>query len=275
MEPLTTGRRHIRAGSVHVTELINNRPVGLPNPRSPEADQADPSGALDSLLEQVEAGPTSHRRPPSKGAQLAKIASLGVGAFVLCGSVAVGSMITSDRAGTPHLAGPRPAVDISGEEALLPDVLNQVVPGGGITGVPELPGTQTQATARIENTGAPTVPGTPAATAPAAGSATDDSLSKTALVERFYKLVPSSPDQAFTLLDSTLLGTDVGEFVRSWTGVSDIQLLDVQERGDDVLAVVRLRLPDGSYLRVQQLLDVANTAPRKIIGAEILSAQRN
>jgi hypothetical protein len=277
VERLTTGRRHIRAGSVHVTDLIGKPPVELPDPRSPEAGQPDSGGALDTLLERSSEGPTSHRRPPSKGAQLAKIAGLGLGAFVLCASVVYGSMITGRRDGPPAQAGARPAAQISGEEALLPDLLNQVVPSPDATGEPRLPHAPTQATGRIDNTGAPTVPaGPPAPEAPAAGpAASDESLSKIELVQRFYELVPTAPNQAFTLLDSTLLGTDLGEFVRSWTSVSDIQLLDVQPRGDDVLAIVRLHLADGSYLRVQQLLEVANTVPRRIVGAEILSAQRN
>src|SRR5439155_20499941 len=103
----------------------------------------------------------------------------------------------------------------------------------------------------------------------------DEQLSKIQLVERFYTLAAGAPDRAFGLLDGTLLGTDLDQFVRSWSSVRDLQVIDVREQGDDVLAVVRLRLPDGTYLRVQQLLDVANTVPRRIIGAEILSAQRN
>ncbi|HEV2779935.1 MAG TPA: hypothetical protein VGX25_11110 [Actinophytocola sp.] len=277
MERLTTGRRHIRAGSVHVTELIRKQlpPFELPSPRQGEAGQPAASGALESLLDQAEETAGSHRRPPSRGAQLAKIAGLGVASFALCASIAVASMINHQRAGMPTEAGPRPAGDISGEQALLPDLLNRVVPQTGITGMPELPGAQTNATGMIENTGPP-APATPPASPPSPGAVPPDAeLSKKDVVARFYELVSTAPDRAFGLLDSTLLGTDLGEFVRAWTNVSEIQLLDVRERGDDVLAVVRLRLPDGGYLRVQQLLDVANTIPRRITGAEILSAQRN
>jgi hypothetical protein len=171
-------------------------------------------------------------------------------------------------------------MNISGEQALLPDRLNSVVPRGGVTGLPELPGPATNATGTIENPG----PSTQAVDAPPAhqtGASGADSTvagepqSKKELVEQFYNLVPTWPAQAFNLLDSTLLGTDLSQFVQSWSTITGLEVLEVSERGDNVFAVVRLRLPDGTHLRVQQLVDVANTTPKKIVGAEILSAQRN
>jgi hypothetical protein len=269
---------------VHVTELIGKQPRPLDR-----VDCVDPvdtfafdanhpldASALDSLLD-PESQPCSHRRPPSKGAQVAKIAGLGLASFALCASIALGSVITHHRREGAAEAT-RPAMDISGEQALLPDLLNRAVPDSGMTGRPALAGDPTVATGTIDNPGPTRRQPPPPVSTPDTGStqpSADDTVSKTELVERFYRLAPGDPDRAFGLLDSTLLGTDLDKFVRSWSGVRDVQVLDVHEQGDNVLAVVRLRLQDGSYLRVRQLLDVANTLPRRIVGAEILSAQRN
>jgi hypothetical protein len=274
---LTTGRRHIRTGSVHVTELIGrqSRPFDLASELGLDADEPIDTGALDSLLE-AEYQPSSHRRPPSKGAQVAKIAGLGVASIVLCASIAVGSMITHHRRdGSADTA--RPAMDISGEQALLPDLLNEAVPSAGLTGTPALAGAPSVATGMIDNPGPPrphsTLAGPPDPSAAPPGA--EAAVSKTQLVERFYPLASTAPDRAFGLLDSRLLGTDLNRFVQSWSSVRDVQVLDVHEEGDDVLAVVRLRLLDGSYLSLHQLLGVADTLPRRITGAQILSAQRN
>jgi hypothetical protein len=265
---LATGRRHIRTGSVHVTHLLASE-FGL----EADADEPFDAGVLDSLLE-AEYQPSSHRRPPSKGAQLAKIAGLGLASIALCASIAVGSMITHHRR---DAAGTAPAMDISGEQALLPDLLNEAVPSAGLTGTPTLAGAPTVATGTIDNPGPPRPPSAPARPPdPSAEPASAEAaVSKTQLVERFYQLASDAPDRAFGLLDSSLLGTDLNRFVHSWSGVRDVQVLDVHEQGDDVLAVVRLRLPDGSYLSLHQLLGVADTLPRRITGAQILSAQRN
>jgi hypothetical protein len=277
VERLTTGRRHIRAGSVHVSELIGHRPelFDLPIPTQAES----PDGVLDILLEPDPEAPCSHRKPPSKAVQAAKIAVLGVASCVLCAAIAYGSMVThrSDQA-QPDQARPnvRPAADISGERALLPDRLDRAVPQAGIA-TAELPGPETNASDTIDNPGPTPQAGQPAdpTARPADAPPTDDTVSKTELVKQFYRLAPSFPAKAFSLLDPNLLGMDVTTFTQSWSTVTGLEILDVQERGDDVLAVVRMRLPDGSHLRVQQLLDVANTVPRRIVGAEILSAQRS
>ncbi len=68
--------------------------------------------------------------------------------------------------------------------------------------------------------------------------------------------------------------TCLGEFLESWTTVSAIEDLQVTERADGVLAVVGMRLADGSGLRIQQLMTVADS-PRRIVGVQLLSAQRN
>jgi hypothetical protein len=303
VDRLTTGRRHIRTGSVHVSELIGTRsrpiknlgPVRLDVDLSLDAintgNQTQDGaasvtvagtsrGMLERLLESPAQPPSSHRRQPSTGAQLAKIAGLGVASLVLCGAIAVASTVAHDR----RAGAVRPAMDISGEQALLPDRLNSVVPKGGMTGMPTLPGAQRQATGAIDNPGPAPAPNPAAPRAPAAGAGASagsapaepiDPMTKTELVRRFYELAPDAPEQAFSLLDATLLGTDLGEFVQSWSLVRDVQVLDAREQSGDVLATVRLRLRDGNYLRVEQLLDVSDTPPRRIVNAEVLSAQHD
>lgn len=279
-EQVSRGRRHIRAGSVRVSELIRNQPLPFEIPSPEPVPASQPDGALDSLLDPEHNAPSSHRRPVSKAAQAAKIAGLGMASVALCAAIAYGSMITHQRRdqAMPE-AATRPAMDISGEQALLPDRLNSVVPKGGLPGLPELPGPATNASGAIENPGPTSPMGSPPAQQAGAGESgsarAGDQQSKKELVEQFYRLVPTWPAKAFNLLDSTLLGTDLTQFVQSWSTVTGLEVLEVSERGDSVFAVVRLRLPDGTHLRVQQLLDVANTTPKKIVGAEILSAQRN
>ncbi|MFL6143923.1 MAG: hypothetical protein ACJ72N_18925 [Labedaea sp.] len=293
MDRLTTGRRHIRAGSVPVSELIGrrarlkdigpvrrdgnsgDRPLERGTTNSTTNDGTD-HGVLEDLFDPPIPPPSSHRRQPSPGAQLAKIAGLGVASLVLCAALAVASTVTHQRDEEAAL----PAMAISGEQALLPDRLNSVVPKGGMTGLPTLPGAPRIATGAIDNPGpAPKSAAGQAPGAPAAASSDPadpfDPMTKTELVQRFYQLAGNAPERAFSLLDSTLLGTDLGEFVQSWSLVQDVQVLDVRERSGDVLATVRLHLTDGSFLRVEQLLDVADTLPRRIVDAEVLSAQHD
>jgi hypothetical protein len=94
------------------------------------------------------------------------------------------------------------------------------------------------------------------------------------LVREFYGNLPGAPTSAFKLLSSELLNTTLGDFLASWSTVQAIDGLDVVQRADGVLATVRLRLADGSHLRIQQLLTVAES-PRRIVGVQLLSAQRN
>jgi hypothetical protein len=272
---------------VHVTELIRKQPLPFELPPldpEPVSEPEPEPGMLDSLFDPDDQAPSSHRRPPSKGAQVAKIACLGVASVALCAAIAYGSMVNHQRQEqAAHPAPARPPADISGEQALLPDLMNRAVPTSGIEGKAELPAEQTNASDTIDNPGPPRRPaaGVPApppdGAEPGTIAPTGPTLSKKETVAQYYRWIQTTPDRvrAFGLLDSNLLGTDLGSFVQSWATVTDVQVLDVREQGNSVLAVVRIGLPDGSHLRVQQLLDVANTVPRRIVGAEILSAQRN
>lgn len=281
MEHPTTGR-HLRSGAVHAKDLTGRRPrrtgrTGPAPPKdedTPEADDADRSSESDRSPHP----PTPHRRPHHTGAHWAKVICLALSGLALCTAIAIGSMISHKHATSARSA--RPDLGINGERALLPDQLNSAVPGYRVNNAPGLSGKETRATQVIENTGGPVPTIAPTttistSTTPVEVTVTvDPAPSKLALVLRYYELIPDSPDRAFSLLDATALGTSLTEFVGSWSNVTDVHVLEIREQDDDVLATVRMRLPDGSYLRIQQLLEITDTLPQRIVGAQIRSAQR-
>lgn len=251
MERPSTGRRHVRAGSVHVLELISQRSL--------ESTPARPDPANDVPLEKLrpvaEARPSSHRRTPSRASTLAKVSGLGIASLILCAAVAFGSLMAKhrqDAAATQR--DPQPNLQITGMRALLPDSLNHPP-------APEVPpGSPTSATGSVDKT-KPSKP--PHSAVPP----------RVAFVQRFYHLVRTKPEEALSLLDNRLLGTETGRFIRSWTTVVSLDVLDVHDRGSDVLAVIRLGLPGGTTLQVRQSIEVGQS-PQRIVGARILSVQR-
>lgn len=271
MDRLTTGRRHVRAGSVTVTELITR--------------QASPSLCLDSSNTEPDDDITdtipvvvaaAHRREPAKGAQLAKLASLGVAGVVLCGAVTVSSMIAHQRRDGAHQAL-RPNLQITGEQALLPDRLDETLPKAPAPVPTSPPAAQERATPNTAPPARPTAsesfPGGTTASG-AVGAASSRPETDLALVREFYENLPESPAEAFGLLSPDLMNTGLGEFLSSWSKVVSIDSVDVMQRADGVLATVQMRLLGGDRLRTQQLLTVAES-PRRIVGVQLLSAQRN
>lgn len=279
MDRPTTGRRHVRAGSVHVTELIEKQ---ASRPEPPAGSVHPPSEPIAPLPEQG-----AHRRPPSKGVQAAKLTSLGIATIVLCGAVAMASTIAHER--QDHAQPQAPGLEITGEQALLPDQLNRTIPAGETVGSPDTPAGDPMVapdTAGADET-AEVTENTPEGTSTRRGHAPDDNTSASGssgseiapptdldLVRQFYSNLPSAPETAFGLLAPGLLDSSLGEFLDSWTTVSAIEDLQVTQRGDGVLAVVGMRLADGSGLRIQQLMTVADS-PRRIVGVQLLSAQRH
>jgi hypothetical protein len=217
----------------------------------------------------------AHRREPTRSAQLAKLASLGVAGVVLCGAVAISSMIAQQRreTSTPAL---RPAVQITGEQALLPDKLDKTLPKS-----PGPAATSTPVTAQDRQTQAPATPEAPPAdnapdtgTTASGGGMTVGPANDLELVREFYKNLPDAPAVAFDLLSPDVLNMSQAEFLSSWSTVTAIDSVDVEQLTNGVLATVRMRLLDGGQLRIQQLLNVAES-PRRIVGVQLLSAQRN
>lgn len=264
MDRLTTGRRYPRAGSVTVTELLVRQ-------TSPTLCADSSPSEPDEITETIPVlGPASHRRRP-RGAQFAKLASIGVAGAVLCGAVTVSSMIAAQRRENTQAKPPTP--QITGDDALLPrldrtrpsapPVTPPVVPPARRAPAPKAPpvtSTRTDANAGVT---------VPSAGTTDAAAAEDDSE----LVREFYRKLPESPASAFELL-SPALQSGFGEFLDSWSQVVSIESLNVLQQADGVLATVRMRLLGGGHLRVQQMLTVAES-PRRITGVQLLSAQLN
>lgn len=273
MDRLTTGRRHVRAGSVSVTELITKQAARQESPASGRAGTTSTRGpAVCSASDTPavpEASPTSHRRPPRRGAQAAKLTSLGVATIVLCGAIGVASQIAHQRKDDAEPTT-RAAEQINGEQALLPDELNRSLSRDGAkAAAPPKPAPATKKTtaSAAPRTSTPTVK--PSSTTAAVSPANDLEL-----VRQFYDLLPSDPAVAFDLLAPGLLHSTLGQFLESWALVRDVEVLGLRQQADGVLAIVRMRLADGGHLQLQQLLTVAET-PRRIVDVELLSAQRN
>jgi hypothetical protein len=272
VDRLTTGRRHARAGSVTVTELLTRQATATHcTDSSPAAEPDEDNTDVIPVVFQA-----THRREPARAAQVAKLASLGVAGVVLCGAVAISSFITNQRRENAESAV-RPSVQITGEQALLPDVLDRTLPADPTTSAP-VPA----APPAVERPPATPAPAETRKAPPAGDSGTSASESTVTvgpasdieLVREFYENLPDSPLAAFKLLSTDGLDMELGEFLSSWSMVSRIDSVDVVQRADGVLATVRMRLTDGGQLRVEQLLTVAES-PRRIVGVQLLSAQRH
>jgi hypothetical protein len=264
VDRLATGRRHTRAGSVTVTELLTRQSSPTHCAESTPTEDALDDRVTDTIPVIVQA---AHRREPTRGTQLAKLATLGVAGAVLCGAVTIASVIAQQRRDPGQAL--RPSVQITGEQALLPDKLDTSLrqdpapaPSTSAAAVEESPGTT------------PTTPGADTGTTASGGAVTTGPAGDLELVREFYENLPESPATAFKLLSPDLLDADLTQFLSSWSKVVAIDSVDVAQQADGVLATVRMRLADGGTLRVQQLLTVART-PRRIVGVQLLSAQRN
>ncbi|HEX6355140.1 hypothetical protein [Actinophytocola sp.] len=281
MDRLTTGRRHLRAGSVTVTELLRKQPSPA---RCTDSSAPDRAGDQDTDTDITDTIPVvataTHRRDQTKGAHLAKLATIGVAGVVLCGAVTISSMVADQRRDSAHPLI-RPSVQITGGQALLPDKLDQTLPTAPVPKLaPNTPANAPAGAARPETDPAtPLAAATPAATdtggtSASGGAVTTAPASALDLVREFYENLPGSPVTAFSMLSPDLLDTSLPEFMKSWATVTAIDSVDVVERVDGVLATVRMRLDDGGQLRIEQLLTVAES-PRRIVGVHLLSAQRN
>lgn len=276
MDRLTTGRRHLRAGSVTVTELLSRQasPTHCTESSPAAQDSAQDHDVADDITDTIPVVvPEALRREPVRGAQLAKLASLGVAGVVLCGAVTIASMIAHQRRENGHTAM-RPSVQITGEQALLPDRLDETVPKAPTTA----PAPASNIPLAVEDEPAPdAAPAAPldhSGTAASGGAVTVGPATDLDLVREFYEKLPESPVAAFNLLASNVIDTSLEDFLTSWSTVIAVDSVDVTHHPDGVLATVRIRLADGDQLRVQQLLTVAES-PRRIVGVQLLSAQRN
>ncbi|AHI01490.1 hypothetical protein [Kutzneria albida] len=272
MEPPSSGRRHnrgesSRSGAISVAELIRKQP---PPRRILSRDEAGTDGLVTDLLGTA---PLVDQPEPRRSPAV-KLAALVLGTASLCATVAAASMITGNRqpaATAPARHNAVPSV-ITGAAALRPDLLSSEVNGSTpATGtVPASTSTQPTAVAkagRSEVTGSRL---TSAAVSTAVAQSPVDA------VRQFYNTVRTDPQDALNdWVDSTLMGVTQNDFARSWSGVRSLRTDRVEAiSADSVLGVIAFQQLDGSWLRVEQLLRLNGQSPPKIVGAEVLSAQR-
>jgi hypothetical protein len=265
----TTGRRHPRSGSIPVTELIRKRPAKLD---VPQEHRALANALVLASAEEPEDKPVSHRRPQQRRAQLVKVAGLGVAACLLAGSITLASVITHNREQDAAPSGQ--SFEITGEQALLPNAyVNAAQQQAGAT-KPAIP-------SQVRNTESGSFPYTPDAPTSSSTSSTQapqrpKASTASQLVREFYQLIASDPAQAFSLLSPEVLNADLGRFVQAWSVVSEVKVIDVQDQKDGtVITVVSMKLPDGSSVRLKQLLQTAGGSQLRIVGAQLLSAQHS
>ncbi|GLZ42053.1 hypothetical protein [Actinokineospora sp. NBRC 105648] len=281
MDRPTTGRRRVRSGSVHVTELIRRHPV-LDLPADP--DPAEPPVAPEAATRLADAPEPEPGKAGSRTAQLAKLTGLGLAVVTLCGAIATATVIARERQGAQEAPSVRPGLQITGERALLPHELNRAVTTSGGKSGDDQSGMAPPATGAAS--GNLSMAPAPTSSTPPRGARSNDTsparsgqvpgrrvTSSRELVLEYYRLIEVNPRGAFDLVAADLLGTTLNDFLGSWTDVTRIEVLNVVERPDGVLAVIRMQLSDGSHLRVQQLLTVTKSAPQRIVGAELVSAQ--
>lgn len=254
MERPISGRRHMRAGSITVAELMRSHPTQL---ESGSETKPSPTGSNgDARVKRIIRGRSGHRLRPKKSEGLAKLAGLGIATVLLGGAVGAASLINEHRRAGSAEVRVRPVMEITGEQALLPDLLD------GDRSAANRPATD----------GDPRPPRQPAANyaAPA------DPGAKIDVVRRFYSVVRGQPDAALGLIDTGLRVTNPARFAQAWRRVRDIHLVDARPREDGaVCAIVDMVMNNDRRLRVQQLLWFTDRTPLKIRDVEIISVQHS
>ncbi|SEQ77132.1 hypothetical protein SAMN04488000_104296 [Lentzea albida] len=279
--PATTGRRHTRVGSISVAELIKQQPGPV---RILSTEEAATDALVTSLL-----GPTENmtattavipvtpgRRRRTKSSRTAKAASLLTGAIVLVSSVAGAAVLAGNRPPNAGIPVTERAVALSGSSALRPDVLSaqlpnerppaQTTPGAAAAPMP-------QPSELLLETGAASAP---ASTEPSTPEVSTGPLPQVDVVKKFYELLTTRPGSAAKLLSPDLVGPNTADFVKSWGKIKVVNVDQTSVRPDgSVLAVVSMQEADGSWLRIEQLFWLTSTTQPRIIGTEVLSAQRS
>jgi hypothetical protein len=270
----TNGHRRHETGSITVVDLIRRQqgPVRIPSASevARRTEEAETVQFVEGLL-----GPADdaieHRGLIARGA---KLAGLALGSLALCGSMVAAASLTHHR---QPAAAPKPATAtvLTGVGALRPDTVAAQLAGRHASETPAPP-RQSVATGRAVGTivGSPP-PTTSAPAAPPVASDQKAPLSAAALVRAFYQLVRTDPGQATSLLDPTMLASGTNGFEQAWSSLSQVDIESIQQlSSDSVQAVIRMLQPDGSWLRVVELVHVTNGSYPLIDGAEVLSAQR-
>ncbi|MFI9007302.1 hypothetical protein ACIGNX_08750 [Actinosynnema sp. NPDC053489] len=258
--PTTSGRRHNRAGSVTVAELIRKQPATVPTRYRDRAGAHEPP-----------AGPPREDRAPNptggRPARTAKLAGVATGAIVLLAWVTAAAVLAGNRPAGPVQPRVEPPESISGSSALRPDLLAAQLGGGPVE--PPAPA-ERQAAALGDDV----TPQSPVMVPPPQVDVGPQP--QVDIVRRFFALLPARPAEAARLLSPELLGGSPHDFVESWAGVQAITVESTSPRsGGEVLAVVSMQERSGRWIRVEQLFRLTETSVPRIVATEVLSAQQN
>ncbi|HWE87973.1 MAG TPA: hypothetical protein VG317_00755 [Pseudonocardiaceae bacterium] len=297
MDRPRTAHRRRRADSITVVDLIRRHYAQSDALRVPTGAERITQDRLAELLGPVEvhqlpqrdsASRTGTRTGPMTGtktARTAKVVGLTVGAMALCGSVATAAAFAHHRPGPSDIAPAVLPTEVTGAAALRPDSLATALGALGATGTarPESTPTGSPSAGRNqlyryeEPTGTTAGTTAPVDASPTAGPTSDAStqLAPQDVVRSFFQLVTTRPTEALALLAPSLLASPT-DFLQSWSQVSQVKVESVRSTPDGaVQAVIRMLLPNGTWMRVVELLDVTPGNPPLINGADLLSAQRS
>ncbi|MEU7479404.1 hypothetical protein AB0A63_25680 [Lentzea sp. NPDC042327] len=278
--PATTGRRHTRAGSISVAELIRQQPGPM---RIPSAEEAATDALVTSLLGPTEPAPPAGpgRRRRAGDSRAAQVAGVLTGAIVLVSSIAGAAILAGSRppnSGVPFTERP---VALSGAQALRPDLLSAQLPSEYTPPrtAPEVPMPQPSAlllTSPTRSADPSAGPSAEPSGEPATPLVSTGPQPQVDVVKRFYELLTTKPGAAAKLLSPDLVGTNPREFVESWGTIRTVNVDQTSLRPNgSVLAVVSMQEWNGSWLRIEQLFWLTDTTQPRIIGTEVLSAQRS
>ncbi|HEX5405519.1 MAG TPA: hypothetical protein VFX16_24860 [Pseudonocardiaceae bacterium] len=270
MDRPSNGHRRHDAGSITVVDLIRRQQAGPI--RIPSADEAATVQFMDDLLGGIDtAEHADHRR--SWLAKGAKLAGLALGSLALCGSVYAASTLTQHR--PQATATTSDTAVLTGVGALRPDTVAAQLSGSATP--PTTKARPGIATGRATGTVVGKAAAPPATTAPQQDALPPRAglVSAADVVRAFYRLVATDPSLAQQLISPALLSTDNSGFDRAWSSLGKIDIESVRQTSANTAeAVVRMLEPDGTWLRVVELVHVTDGDEPLINGAELLSAQR-
>ncbi|WP_157529528.1 hypothetical protein [Nocardia sp. NRRL S-836] len=259
-----------------MAELIKQQPGPV---RIPSPDEAATDALVASLLGPTEfVAPVSpRRRRRARNSRVAKVAGVLTGAALLISSVVSAAVLVANRPPNFGIAVTERPVALSGASALRPDVLSAQLPSEHtpLRTAPEVPMPQPSALLLTQATPSTGPSGEPSAE-PATPLVSTGPQPQVDVVKRFYELLTTRPNSAAKLLSPDLVGTNPREFVEAWGMIQTVNVDQTSLRPDgSVLAVVSMQERNGSWLRIEQLFWLTDTTQPRIIGTEVLSAQRS
>ncbi|MFE2750654.1 hypothetical protein ACFXGA_01490 [Actinosynnema sp. NPDC059335] len=202
----------------------------------------------------------AHPEPPPRGR--ARLVGVVAGAVVLLGWIAGAAILAGNRPAGPVEPRVEPPASITGSFALRPDVLSGRLGGEG----PDRAVARPHQPPPAADESPVMVPTPHLVVGP---------QPQVDVVRRFFELLPANPAEASRLLSPDLLGGDGGDFVESWGVVQAITLEATRLRPDGtVLAVVSLQERTGRWMHVEQVFHLTDTSVPRIVGTEVLAAQR-